>query len=372
MSVRKLTTGLLTVVVMLGGITKASAKDFEPVMVDPFQFEPDFLWFEPVTNMDLADMKPKKRAPNGWFATYDRLKLYGSQPETNNSQRLDTNLNSGGGHRYEIGYMLPDKDNGWSFNATNFGVSERDRLGPTLFPPQVTFFEGVPIEGLPHLTGTTSINIFEYDSFELNKTWRLEPYHYGGFLEPLIGIRYMKVYDRNQFDDYIPPPLGPPPIFADPDFGTVNSSVAETDNTMLGAQIGFRYFKFRDRFTFSTDFRVFGGGSWQSSRAQQTTKNLQLIQVPALTDTVDVIAPITLSQTTPIYSRNTESFVGFDVRTELGYQLTRHLSIRAGVQLIDIGTGVWRGGDGSVGLDAGNQNQDLLIVGYTFGINLNR
>ncbi len=57
--------------------------------------KPDFQWFEPVTNLDLADMKPKKRAHSGWFATYDRLNLYGSRPDTDYPQALDTKIDSG-------------------------------------------------------------------------------------------------------------------------------------------------------------------------------------------------------------------------------------------------------------------------------------
>ncbi len=43
---------------------------------------------------------------------------------------------------------------------------------------------------------------------------------------------------------------------------------AWTDNEMFGGQLGFRYFKFRDRFTFSSDFKAFFGGNWQCSTSQ--------------------------------------------------------------------------------------------------------
>jgi hypothetical protein len=74
--------------------------------------------------------------------------------------------------------------------------------------------------------------------------------------------------------------------------------------------------------------------------------------------------------TTPIYSRNEEFYVGFDVRAELGYQITKMIQLRGGFQLIDIGRGVWRGGDGTL-LPGGDNDQDYLMVGGTFGINLN-
>jgi len=81
MSVRKLTASLLTALVLLGGVASVGAQEYAPV-ADPFAFDPDFQWFEPVYDMDLADMKPNKRAHNGWFGTYDRMNMYFSRPET--------------------------------------------------------------------------------------------------------------------------------------------------------------------------------------------------------------------------------------------------------------------------------------------------
>ena len=80
MSVRKLASGVLAALALLGGAVIADAKD--PInVVDPFEFDPDFRWFEPVYDLDLLDMKPEKRAHTGWFATYDRLNLYAGRPD---------------------------------------------------------------------------------------------------------------------------------------------------------------------------------------------------------------------------------------------------------------------------------------------------
>ena len=113
MSVRKLTARICGSLVLLCGLASAEAQhvtgEHFPV-ADPFQFDPDFRWFEPIYDMDLADMKPKKRANTGWFATYDRTNLYGSRPDLDRPQDGDTLLDSGWGNRYEIGFMLPDED----------------------------------------------------------------------------------------------------------------------------------------------------------------------------------------------------------------------------------------------------------------------
>lgn len=369
MSVRKLTACLLALLVMLGGITKANAWDHEPVMVDPFEFEPDFQWFEPVTNLDLADMKPKKRAHTGWFATYDRLNLYGSRPDTADIQALESKLDSGWGHRYEVGYMVPRDETGWMFNWTNLDVGVGERVGPVVLQEFFILNQAYPIEGLMNMTGESSVNAFSYDSYELNKTWRMEPYHYGGILEPLAGVRWMRVKDVQRFENYRFPLITDP----DNDLGDVDSETSLTENDLFGGQLGFRYTKFRDRFTFSSDVRIFAGASWQSTKYQRTEYDITLEEFTGEGgDFEQVVARLSDRPSVPIQSRNDESFVGFDIRTELAYQFSRHFTVRAGVQLIDIATGVWRGGSGEGSLAEGDQNQDLLMVGGTFGITLNR
>ena len=92
--------------------------------------------------------------------------------------------------------MLPGHDSGWTFNWTDLGVHVGERVGPKLDPE---FVLGIPISGLPILSGVNWVNDFDYDSYELNKTWRLEPYHYGGILEPLVGMRWIRIHDRFVF-----------------------------------------------------------------------------------------------------------------------------------------------------------------------------
>ncbi len=384
MSVRKLTAGLLTALAILGGVASVHAQEHVPV-ADPFAFDPDFHWFEPVYDMDLADMKPSKRAHTGWFATYDRLKLYGSRPEVDEPGSSETLLDAGWGHRYEIGYMLPGENTGWIFNWTEMGVVDsfivhQERLNRFIDPDGGDLVVGPPF-GVPvnqtednnpgfdtrfYEVGDSN-NAFTYDSYELNKTWRLEPYHYGGILEPMVGIRWMRVDDFNYFQTYQSSEDNPPLI--GPNFTDAEQLVtagATTENELFGGQLGFRYMKFRDRFTFTSDFRAFFGGNYQSSKSQRQT---ELTIYDGAGEGSNVTRIINTS-TEPIYTRNEEFFVGFDVRGELGYQLTRMISIRGGFQVIDIGRGLWRGGPGIV-LEGGDNDQDLVMVGATFGINLN-
>ena len=149
-------------------------------------------------------MKPEKRAHTGWFATYDRLNLYAGRPELFRPDTGENRLDGGWGNRYEVGFMLPGDKHGWMFNWTKLDVLaadtfQQERLNRFIDPTDgfpITNTFGFPIRGGEgnnlgydfrfYNVGKT-LNVFKYQSYELNKTWRMTPYHYGGIAEPLIG-----------------------------------------------------------------------------------------------------------------------------------------------------------------------------------------
>lgn len=411
MSVRKLTTKITMLLVLITGSVESSGQEPDLPGVSPHAFDPDYRWFEPIYEDDLLDMKPKKRAHSGWFATYDKLGLYGKRPDSINGDGVedDYKLDYGEGNRYDVGYMVPDSETGYLFSYTELDVNavdgfrvdrinrlnEDDLNGETLFPLGGTRF-GLPVFpedgnvfGLSRRVydvGVT-LNNMDLDSYELNKTWRMEPYHYGGILEPMVGVRYLsaqdegfqRVYGRTRdtdvaigagnsiyFDD-----LG---INADA-FERLTETVAEIDNDIYTMQFGFRYFKFQDRFRYSAEFRTFTGLNLQCLK--QYTR-----ETTTLYDGFDTAAAVTQNVTTTSAAeihRNQEFFIGYDVRAELGYQLTKMVHIRGGVQLIDLALGLWRNdrsfdfNNQDVNIDSyENREQSFLAVGYTFGIELNR
>jgi hypothetical protein len=117
---------------------------------------------------------------------------------------------------------------------------------------------------------------------------------------------------------------------------------------------------------FSSNFTVFCGGNWQCS------KDLEFSTLTAYDGNTVGSNVIRIQEFSgdPLYTRNEEFFLGFDARAELGYQVTKLIQIRGGFQLIDIARGLWRGGTGTYD-SAGSNDQDYLMVGATFGINLN-
>ena len=198
----------------------------------------------------------------------------------------------------------------------------------------------------------------------------MTPYHYGGIAEPLIGVRYMKFRDVNAFNDYqssiYPPP--PPAIIVEPFEETLTTQKDITLNEMFGGQIGFRYFKPHDRYVLSTDFRAFFGGNWQSSKLQTITEYTQYEEIGVGAE----VTNMSTTETPAIYSRNSEFYYGYDVRADLSYQLTKMFSVRAGLQAIQIGRGLWRGGQGLPGtLNGGEKDQGIFMFGATFGMNFN-
>jgi len=416
MSVRKLTTKIAMLLVLVTGSVCASAKEHEPLLVDPFAFDPDFHWFEPVYDADILDMKPKKRANKGWFATYDRINLYGSRPNQQFDQGDGNTLDPGSGHRYDVGFMRPGEETGFLFtymeNQAGAGdnlrvdrinrLNEADLTGETLFPLGPNRF-GLPVfpeDG--NVIGFSrrfynvgmTLNAMDLNSFELSKTWRMEPYHYGGILEPMLGARFMRAEDSASLRTYertpenaelaaiglgVSPYVSLLPFAADSEEAVenFNESAVRIQNNMYLVQAGFRYFKFQDRFRYSAEFRGFTGLNTQSYRSEGSTTT-------TVYDGFDIGAEVTSNiraTNAAQYLENEEFVIGFDARAEIGYQLTKMFHVRTGLQVVNVGTGVWRssrnlteqtGGLLTPTIDTGDRSQSYIAFGYTFGLELNR
>ncbi|QDS95297.1 hypothetical protein FF011L_40900 [Roseimaritima multifibrata] len=383
MSVRKLTLGLLAIFAITCGMHNASAQHGEHVpFVDPMAFEPDFRWFEPVYDQDLADMRPNKRAATGWFGAIDRMNLYVTRPEDSTSY---TRLDDGWGNRYDVGFMN-EKDHGWlatySYldgpNSYNVTPTERiNRLSAEDLPdgePEYLNSRGYMVPFADRNTPGyseriyfpgESLNIMEMRNFELNKTFRMEPYHYGGILEPMIGFRYVSLKDQYFRSEYRSTDSINYPIIISPTDDPTESFIADTstaENRMYGGQIGFRYFKYYNRFMLSTDLRVFGMQNFQANQDVTTIDTTVYADAEIDGETIRYEQ----RETSRVVARADEFVFGFDLRAELSYNLSRDFSLRGGLQIMDLAQGVWRG------RIADANDQALFVAGYTFGVTLNR
>ena len=406
MSVRKLTTSLFTALAFFAGGQSLIAQNNNYLTPgDPFQLERELAWFEPVYDADILDVKPKKRANTGWFGTVDKLALYASRPNlTVGEGRSERHLDSGSGTRYEFGYMTPE-ESGLLFSFGNFSASELQGFPvlriPLLNDEEITDDDAefpVPPFGLDALlpirgnnfgyntrfyyVGDT-VNSAELEDFELMKTWRLEPYHYGGILEPMVGLRYVNLTDRNgraeysaavdDIDSFLDSQVFIPgaPIDSLSSSDAVEqyrSYVNETDNELLTAQIGARYFKYSGRIRYTAEGRLFSGISLQNSRFTESLETT-VYSGFGIGDDLDHYY---FSELETYEEDNEEFFIGFDLRSSIGIQLTKMIQVRGGVQLLHLSSGIWRGGVARGVLPGGDRDQDFLAMGFTYGLELNR
>lgn len=368
---------------------RAEFADRMPPGGDPMLLDAGQQWFEPLYDADILDMKPKKRAHTGWYGTADYMSLWATRPSDAPGNWL---MDNGGGFRIDLGYMN-DEDVGYSFTYMDYSVHQydgynRERLNRFNLYDENGIQQDVPLGppwGWPQVPQDgnnfgymsrfvemrDSENVADFKSFEANKTWRLEPYHYGGILEPLVGLRYMRftdVYQRMQYDaDLFFPPVFDP---LDPTFVAGEQVLTEqsvTTNDMIGGQIGFRYFKFAHRWRYSAELKAFNAASFQSNR-WQTSSELTLYEGTEA-EPQAVINNYIVEKGEPIYGKNVEFAWGLDVRSEISYTLTKMIEVRGGLQVMHIGDGIWRG---RLIDQIQDQDQMAIMAGLTFGVALNR
>ena len=357
---------------------------------EPMAFDPDWQFFAPVQMQDLQDLTARQRANTGYYLTYDRLNIGVTRSESEtSSNKIDFTW----GNRFDFGWMN-SKESGWMFSAINvsgpnvYNQYEQQRLNqfitaatnPTIQP--ISFQNDVAEERKYIIQD--SVNVGSFASFEANKVWRMEPYRYGGILEPMVGLRYAFFGDSAANDLYTTSIIGVaplPPLVAAGASEQLLRVRRQTDNNMLLGQFGFRYTKFINRWTLSNDVKFFGGHVYQSQSSNTTTNTASYAAAPA----VGVVA-LTDNQQTAVYggSRSENATLGFDIRVEGAYKATKYLDLRGGFAMMYFGRGIWRD---STDLAVQNTltnvapasspslsltNQSLIMPAFTFGIALNR
>jgi hypothetical protein len=353
---------------------------------EPMSFDPDWQFFAPVQMQDLQDLTARQRANNGFYVTYDRMQIGVNRSTTESpNNKIDFTW----GNRFDFGWMN-SKESGWMFSTVNVGGPnvynqfEQQRLNqfilpatnPTLLPPYQND-DGI----LRKFIIQDSVNVGSFSTFEANKVWRMEPYRYGGILEPMVGLRYAFFGDGAANDLYTAGALEnnavPPAVIGN--FEEIFRDRVDTDNTMILGQIGFRYTKFINRWTLSNDMKFFGGHVYQSQTTSQvSTVTTYANPVPIGTTSLTENDSLIVAQLPPFYSgrKNEESTIGFDLRVEGAYKATKYLDVRGGFAMMYFARGIWRGATATeaanTGVSQDLQNQNLIMPAFTFGIALNR
>lgn len=333
---------------------------------EPVHFDPDWQFFAPVQLQDMEDLTARQRANKGFFFTYDRMYLGVTRPDTETSSNA---LDFTWGNRFDAGWMK-DNEKGWTFSTMHMS-------GPNIYNQYEQRLANAPIVPIVPGPGVDerletikdSVNVGSFFSFDANKTWRLEPYRYGGILEPMIGMRYVRFEDVAQNDQYqLSTSVGFPEIAATVALERITRDVALTNNHMLLGQFGFRYTKFVRRWTFSNDAKVFAGHVYQNQ--SNSTQSINTFYGSPIVAGGAILQ--TRTDATYFGRKNNENTVGFDIRVEGAYKATKHVDLRAGFEMLYFGRGVWRG---ATNLGQGNQfsnDQHLIMPGFTFGLTLNR
>jgi len=178
----------------------AAAQRFQPF----YEFE-DYYNFQPFAPPIIDEYGPEPIPPNlGWYFTFDRMYMNVKRPE------FATQPYQGDftwGNRVEIGYMNEERI-GWQLVGYHIDG-----------PNQDNFDNAATIGG-----------------FQINRVWRMYPFHNQSFLEPFVGFRYDQFNDRG--NGYV-------------------------ENHIVGGQIGGRLFKQTGHWLLSTEFKAFSSHNFQ-------------------------------------------------------------------------------------------------------------
>lgn len=350
---------------------------FHP-FAEPLEFDPDWQFFAPVDVDAMLDQSPRKRAPTGWFATYDRTHLWVSRPSTESSANTG---DFGWGNRFDVGFMTSERT-GWLASFRHIGgpnvydtiYQERLNRVNTEDPPIQPFIdENDPQWRTRVYILQDSLNVFGMSNFEINKTWRREPYRYGGIIEPMIGFKYTTVDDLAQNQNYtrgvtqITAPYAAPT--SSTQLETLISDVTMIKNRMVGGQLGARYFTHYNRWVLSTEVRAFAMANFQARSYARRVHATEYSGAPSINN--DVVATDYTTGSSFAHNTNTEFVFGFEARAEAAYQFTKAFGIRGGIDVIDFADGIWRAANPGFG-NINQHDQDVQLAGFSLGVEFNR
>jgi hypothetical protein len=222
-----------------------------------------------------------------------------------------------------------------------------------------------------------SINVAKVSGFELNKTFRIDPLHYGSIVEPFFGFRYTNIDDfftrevYERFDTTTGalvyttaiPNVFPPPPGALQNISTEQLTSLRThfDNNMFGAQLGMRWYKQKSRWNLSGEVRAFALQNFQNFN-RITDQERTLYSAGTGNPTVNAV----FYNRTVDSGHDSEFVFGTELRVEAAYSISKYIRLRSGIEFMSIGRGIGRGND------LARNDQDFLTTGGTFGFEVNR
>lgn len=360
-------------------------------------------WGEGIDDMqlfapsDISSFGNAPRANEGFFFVFDGLVWWISRPDrapigfnttrlvyiNETTQAVEQNsLDTGfleadatGGQRFDIGFI--EGHSGWLFSGFRLDRQAQQAM----FSDVSVVFSDPPFGSDPnlgHLVGPIDANLLNLQNLpvrfdyltarnevttwavELNYVYRMHPNHHGGIFELYFGARYLEL--NEQFDVEA---LG----------GTLDESAWYTsaDNHIVGPQLGARWFRKGDRWTWSTEGRITAGFNRQN-----------LFQNGYLGTNLNPGTPtqFAISRMGPSRFTHTAYVDEFspimEMRVDFTYQITAAISARVGWTGIFIDN-VARASSiidyevPLMGIDMSRNAVDYVFVnGVTFGVDVNR
>jgi len=339
---------------------------FQP-FVDPGYFNPDFQFFAPA---EVDDFGGEEKPNTGIYVTFDRTYVNVSRPIDRFSFGSGNQGDFTWGNRIEVGYMKGDPSGWqavvWRVNGPNENFSSSD------FTERFTDNAGTLILNVPQPGAVNSVNNLKMSSFELNKVFRLKPYHNGTIVEPILGYRYMNVrdfYQRQSLTEF-PGTVGLPVDAVSDEFLQQITHRSIFENQLHGGQLGARIFRQRGHWLLSGQATFFALANFQSLRVinQQSimaNPDLELIDANPL-DKINWFGQGGDINRQQQYYRATQFTFGGEIKGEASYELTRDVNLRVGFVFLDLGQGIGRGDT------RGLNNQAVQMSGVTFGFTVNR
>lgn len=397
--VRRLLAGLL----LLIAFSSAQAQRALP-FIEPDYFGPDLQFFAPA---DLSEFGNGPAPKTGFYIEYSRMYLWTSRPDnvpddgfgipgavpfaarsgvitpqSPSPGNFGPGLDDGWGNRYDFGYMTNDQ-HGWAFTFMDLNgpremlVVEQESLA--------RFIGGAAATTLvPDIIGIEqSLNAGSLRSFELSKVWRLDTLHSGAVFEPMLGMRYQEFrdfYRHMEYDRYaaIPPGEMFPDLLLPAAIGpneVIATRNGEVFNQMVGGQVGFRLLQQTGHWTLSAEVKAMLSGNFQHSTVRDT------VQINNYDGAGGVLQNIFNGTTADAQNSRTTLVWGGDIRTQANYQLTRDIALNFGVQYLHYARGIGRSAHNYTPLAPQqpqnqtvlyNQNNDVVMAGFTFGFVVNR
>ncbi len=264
---------------------------------------------------------------------------------------------------------------------TIFGRDGQDTGTPNGTPPPAFI---PPLDGIPDTAAATDFDDLVYFpvffgtlhvenkvrtfNIEAMRVWRRSPFKRWAMVEWFAGARYFMMIDKFNVDTRGAGLLNP--NGAQQDVTDASYWHTEADNNLIGGQFGLRILRKQHRLTFIGEGRAFIGANYQNFDIRGQLGNGL---TPGATN-----QPLDLGDTIFHDTEHAVQFApGGELRVAVNYQVTRAIQLQAGW------TGMYFNGlaRASQSIDyripdmqisTAQNDQDLLIQGLAFGVEINR